>query len=56
MHEWQRPALGGKKDREITFSVSAKLSASGEKWSEAICPDIVASYQELGTTYLKFVV
>jgi organic radical activating enzyme len=56
MNEWQRPPLGGKKDREITFSVSAKLSASGEKWSEAICPDIVASYQELGTTYLKFVV
>ena len=42
--------------REITFSVSAKLSASGEKWEEAICPDIVASYQELGTVYLKFVV
>ena len=56
MHEWQRAPLGGKKDREITFSVSAKLSASGEKWGEAICPDIVASYQELGTTYLKFVV
>jgi len=43
-------------NRDITFSVSAKLSASGEKWEEAICPDIVASYQELGTTYLKFVV
>ena len=40
----------------LTFSVSAKLSASGESWSEAICPDVVASYQELGTTYLKFVV
>jgi len=56
MHEWQRAPLGGKNEREITFSVSAKLSASGEKWEEAICPDIVASYQELGTTYLKFVV
>ena len=56
MYEWQRAPLGGPKTREITFSVSAKLSASGEKWSEAICPDIVASYQELGTTYLKFVV
>ena len=56
MHEWQRAPLGGKKDREITFSVSAKLSASGEKWEEAICPDIVASYQDIGTTYLKFVV
>lgn len=43
-------------NRDITFSVSAKLSASGEKWEEAICPDIVASYQELGFTYLKFVV
>lgn len=43
-------------NRDITFSVSAKLSASGEKWEEAICPDIVASYQEIGTTYLKFVV
>jgi hypothetical protein len=56
MHEWQRAPLGGKKDREITFSVSAKLSASGESWEEAICPDIVASYQALGTVYLKFVV
>lgn len=53
---WQQPPLGMSKTREVTFSVSAKLSASGEKWSEAICPDIVASYQELGTTYLKFVV
>jgi organic radical activating enzyme len=43
-------------NREITFSVSAKLSASGEKWEEAICPGIVASYQEYGTVYLKFVV
>jgi len=46
----------GKIGREVTFSVSAKLSASGEKWEEAICPDIVASYQSFGTTYLKFVV
>jgi organic radical activating enzyme len=42
--------------RDITFSVSAKLSASGELWEEAICPDIVASYQEVGNVYLKFVV
>jgi organic radical activating enzyme len=40
----------------LTFSVSAKLSASGERWEDAIKPDIVASYQELGYTYLKFVV
>jgi organic radical activating enzyme len=54
MHEWsQNPPFVS---REVTFSVSAKLSASGEKWEEAICPDIVASYQDIGTTYLKFVV
>jgi 7-carboxy-7-deazaguanine synthase len=41
---------------EVTFSVSAKLSASGEKWEDAICPDIVCNYQNYGHTYLKFVV
>ena len=51
---WQNQ--GSILEREVTFSVSAKLSASGEKWEEAICPDVVASYQKLGTTYLKFVV
>jgi len=56
LQAWQQPALGAKQDKFVTFSVSAKLSASGEKWEEAICPDIVASYQELGFTYLKFVV
>jgi hypothetical protein len=50
MHDWNDL------NRDLTFSVSAKLSASGEKWEEAICPDIVASYQEVGTVYLKFVV
>ena len=40
----------------LTFSVSAKLSASGERWEDAIRPEIVASYQEVGHTYLKFVV
>jgi len=40
----------------LTFSVSAKLSASGESWEDAICPDIVMSYADLGHTYLKFVV
>jgi organic radical activating enzyme len=42
--------------REVTFSVSAKLSASGEKWEDAICPDVVNEYQSYGHTYLKFVV
>jgi len=42
--------------QSLTFSVSAKLSVSGEPASEAIRPDIVCSYQELGHTYLKFVI
>jgi len=40
----------------ITFSVSPKLSASGETWAEAIRPEIVRIYQDYGFTYLKFVV
>jgi organic radical activating enzyme len=42
--------------REITFSVSAKLPCSGEKWEDAICPEIVREYEEVGTAYLKFVI
>jgi 7-carboxy-7-deazaguanine synthase len=42
--------------REVTFSVSAKLSASGESWDDAIKPLIVNIYQTYGHTYLKFVV
>jgi organic radical activating enzyme len=43
-------------EREITFSVSAKLSVSGEKSEDAIKPEIVCDYQDFGYTYLKFVV
>ena len=56
LHEWRRPALGALPTREITFSVSPKLSASGESWSDAIKPEIIADYQMHGTVYLKFVV
>ena len=42
--------------KELTFSVSAKLPASGEKWEEAICPEVVCEYEQVGTAYLKFVV
>jgi organic radical activating enzyme len=42
--------------RELTFSVSAKLPTSGEKWEEAICPEVVCEYEQVGTAYLKFVV
>jgi organic radical activating enzyme len=51
--EWTR--FG--RDREyLTFSVSPKLSASGEKWSDAIKPEVIMDYQSIGHTYLKFVV
>ncbi len=46
----------GRGRNSITFSVSAKLSCSGEERSEAIRPDIVCEYEEFGYTYLKFVV
>ena len=42
--------------RHITFSVSAKLPCSGEKWEEAILPEVVCDYEEYGYVYLKFVV
>jgi organic radical activating enzyme len=43
-------------DREITFSVSAKLPASGEPWKDAIKPEVVCDYANYGYVYLKFVV
>lgn len=52
LHQWQRNRA---KDA-ITFSVSPKLSISGEKWEEAICPDVVSHYKQYGFVYLKFVV
>jgi len=50
---WGHP---GNFDRQITFSVSPKLSVSGETWDEAIKPEIVARYGSVGYVYLKFVV
>ena len=44
------------RNREVTFSVSAKLSCSGEHPDEAIKPEIVCEYEEVGYTYLKFVI
>jgi organic radical activating enzyme len=44
------------RSREITFSVSAKLPCSGEKWEEAILPEVVCEYEQVGTAYLKFVI
>jgi organic radical activating enzyme len=42
--------------REITFSVSPKLTVSGERWEDAIKPQIIVEYETVGMTYLKFVV
>jgi len=57
LKKWQvRTWHTGGPIREITFSVSAKLPCSGEKWEEAICPEIVREYEEVGTAYLKFVI
>jgi organic radical activating enzyme len=40
----------------LTFSVSPKLSISGEKWEEAICPQVIRQYESVGFVYLKFVI
>ena len=53
LHKWEF-ASGVK--REVTFSVSVKLSCSGESREEALQPDVVCEYQQTGYTYLKFVV
>jgi len=45
-----------KGNTEVIFSVSAKLSPSGESWDDAIKPKIVAEYEAYGEVYLKFVV
>ena len=55
--DWTLSPMRGKRGHNaLTFSVSAKLSASGERWEDAIKPDIVCSYENIGHTYLKFVV
>lgn len=48
-------AFGGD-EREVTFSVSAKLPCSGESWNDAIKPEVVCDYENYGTAYLKFVI
>jgi len=53
LEEWYMKMPG---TRCVTFSVSAKLPCSGEKWEEAIRPDIVCEYEDVGYVYLKFVV
>ena len=52
LNEWRR----NRARDAITFSVSPKLSISGESWEDAICPDVVGQYKLYGFVYLKFVV
>lgn len=40
----------------LTFSVSPKLSVSGEQREDAIRPEVVCDYQNVGSTYLKIVI
>jgi len=53
LHNWGIEQRGY---TSLTFSVSAKLPCSGEAWEDAICPEVVCEYEEVGTTYLKFVI
>jgi 7-carboxy-7-deazaguanine synthase len=40
----------------VTFSVSPKLSCSGELKVDTLKPEVICEYQNIGFTYLKFVV
>ena len=50
------PRYGRRTPNALTFSVSAKLSCSGELREDAIKPDVVLGYEGVGYTYLKFVI
>jgi hypothetical protein len=52
LNDWKR----NREKNALTFSVSPKLSVSGEKWDEAILPKVIHQYQDVGFVYLKFVV
>ena len=52
LHQWKI----NREKNALTFSVSPKLSISGELWSEAICPSVIRKYEDVGFVYLKFVV
>jgi 7-carboxy-7-deazaguanine synthase len=56
LKDWTARGNDGLWTREVTFSVSAKLPCSGEKWEDAICPEVVREYEQVGTAYLKFVI
>ena len=53
LHNWGIEKRGY---TSLTFSVSAKLPCSGEAWEDAVRPEVVCEYEEVGTAYLKFVI
>lgn len=53
---WHEDRPNPEFEREITFSVSPKLTCSGQTTEEAIKPEIVCQYEDFGYTYLKFVI
>ena len=56
LDEWTWGESIANYDREVTFSVSAKLPCSGHTFEEAIKPEVLNRYASTGYTYLKFVV
>lgn len=54
LYMWTVDRSGGR--GILTFSVSPKLSVSGEKWEDAIKPDCIMQYEDVGYVYLKFVI
>lgn len=52
LQDWKR----NREKNALTFSVSPKLTVSGESWNEAILPSVIYQYQTVGFVYLKFVV
>lgn len=56
VYRWYQRQLSQCTEGEITFSISAKLSCSGESREKAIRPDVVCDYELNGFAYLKFVV
>jgi 7-carboxy-7-deazaguanine synthase len=58
LHEDFYRYISGHERLHFTFSCSPKLSVSGERWEDAIRPDIASQYYNVAGTdlYLKFVV
>ena len=56
LRQWNQSRWPHGHGGEITFSVSVKLSVSGELREDAVKPDVVCDYETVGYAYLKFVV